>query len=125
MNIDTELFFNKNPKELALYEAFEKMLVKSFPDTVIKVQKTQISFYNRHGFGAAWLPKGRIRNAAAGSLGLTLGLPRMTSHPALALIVEPYPGRFTHHFLISDISDIDGAFMALVEEAYRFSESKR
>lgn len=56
---------------------------------------------------------------------MTLGLPRRVSHPKLAAVAEPYPGRFTHHFIIADSSEIDGEFMALVEEAYRFSESKR
>ena len=125
MNIDIELFFNKNPRELSLYTAFEKALFEKFPETIIKVQKTQISLYNRHGFGAVWLPKGRLKNCPEVCIAVTLGLPRRVSNPRLAVVSEPYPGRFTHHFIISDVSDVDGEFMSLVEEAYRFSESKR
>lgn len=125
MNIDIELFFNKNPRELSLYAAFEEALLERFPETMIKVQKTQISLYNRHGFGAVWLPKGRLKGCPKECIAVTLGLPRRVNHPRLAVVSEPYPGRFTHHFIISDESDIDGEFMSLADEAYRFSESKR
>lgn len=43
-------FFDAHPGALPLYEAFETRVTDLVPDVRIKVQKTQISFYNRHLF---------------------------------------------------------------------------
>ena len=52
MDTNTILFFEQQPETLALYEVFEKAAVDRYPDIKIKVQKTQISFSNKHLF--AW-----------------------------------------------------------------------
>lgn len=39
--------------------------------------------------------------------------------------VEPYPGRFTHHVLISGAGEIDDELMGWVKEAAVFSAGKR
>lgn len=43
-------FFDAHPGALPLYEAFKTCVTDLVPDVRIKVQKTQISFYNRHLF---------------------------------------------------------------------------
>ena len=50
MNTDTIIFFNKQPDALPLYEAFADAVTKLYPETEIRVQKTQISFYDVHMF---------------------------------------------------------------------------
>lgn len=50
MNEKVLQFFDKQPEALPLYEKFEKRVEELVPDVEIKVQKTQISFYNRHMF---------------------------------------------------------------------------
>ena len=45
---DARQFFDSCPDTYPLYECFVQMLVSRFPETRIKVQKSQISFYNRH-----------------------------------------------------------------------------
>lgn len=37
---------------------------------------------------------------------------------------EPYPGRWTTHIVISEMSDLDEELFAWVEQAYMFSEKK-
>ena len=53
---DVWTFFDGKPAERALYEALFRRLASEFPDASVKVQKSQISFYGRHLFGAASLP---------------------------------------------------------------------
>ena len=50
MNEQILQFFDSHPDALPLYEKFEKSIADLVPDVKIKVQKTQISFYNRHLF---------------------------------------------------------------------------
>ena len=45
---DTLMFFDNHPTAVPLYEAFEAKLLEIFPLTTIRVQKTQITFSNRH-----------------------------------------------------------------------------
>ena len=44
------LFFDQHPESYPLYEAFYEKLMSRFPEARAKVQKSQISFYNRHLF---------------------------------------------------------------------------
>ena len=43
-------FFDAHPDAFPLYDKFEKCVTEHVPEVRIKVQKTQISFYNRHMF---------------------------------------------------------------------------
>ena len=55
---------------------------------------------------------------------LTLGLARRLDSPRVDLATEPYPGRWTHHFLLSAPEDLDGPMLAWIQEAYAFAEGK-
>ena len=50
VDTDTLLFFDKNPSALPLYEVLETKIYALFPAAKKRVQKTQISFSNRHIF---------------------------------------------------------------------------
>ena len=50
MNEEVLYFFDKHPDALPLYETFERKVRELVPDVLVKVQKTQISFYNKHMF---------------------------------------------------------------------------
>jgi hypothetical protein len=122
---DTLLFFNGHPDALVLYRAFEELLCKTFPDVNKRVQKTQITFSNRHVF--ACVSFARVKRKAElpeGWMTLTLGLPAPLESPRAAVKVEPYPGRWTHHFILSRPEELDGELLAWVREAYAFAESK-
>lgn len=56
MEQDIVHFFDQHMDSLPLYEAFESRVRKEITDIRIKVQKTQISFYNRHLIDAASEP---------------------------------------------------------------------
>ena len=59
---DVLAYFSGKPEELALYEAVYAQLCRAFPDASVKVQKSQISFYNRHLFAAVSLPVRRKKD---------------------------------------------------------------
>lgn len=54
---DVLLFFDGRLVELSLYYALFERMEAAFPEASVKVQKSQISFYNRHLFAVAspWL----------------------------------------------------------------------
>ena len=55
----------------------------------------------------------------------TLGLGRRVEHPHILQAVEPYPGRWTHHVLVTEADQIDEELMGWLREAWDFAESKR
>ena len=61
MDADVLLFFDKQRAALPMYEAFEQALFERLPDTRMKVQKTQISFGNRHMFACVSFARVRRR----------------------------------------------------------------
>ncbi len=58
-------------------------------------------------------------------LTLTLGLPAPLDSPRVAAKCEPYPGRWTHHFVLSSQEELDGEMMAWIRASYDFADSKR
>lgn len=122
---DILFFFDGKPLELSLYEALFHRLEAEFPDASVKVQKSQISFYGRYLFGAASLPVRRKKDWPEHCIVVTIGLSRQLTSPRVAVAVEPYPGRWTHHVLISGETQIDDELIEWLREAYAFAESKR
>ena len=95
------------------------------PEASVKVQKSQISFYDRHLFAAASIPLRRKKNWPNTCLLVTFGLSHRVEDPRISVAVEPYPNRWTHHVLISESDQIDAQLMAWLEEARTFARSKR
>ena len=122
---DVLFFFDGKPLELSLYETLFRRMEMEFPDATVKVQKSQISFYGRHLFGAASLPVRRKKNWPEHCIVVTIGLSCQLASPRVAVAVEPYPNRWTHHVLISAEEQIDDELMGWLREAYEFAESKR
>ena len=122
---DAGMFFDGHPEELALYEALFRRMDGAFPEGTVKVQKSQISFYGRHLFAAASLPVRRRKDWPKMCLMVTVGLPYRLDSPRVAAASEPYPGRWTHHLLLTAPEDVDGLLAAWLAEAYRFAREKQ
>lgn len=122
---DELLFFDRYPTALPLYEAFAGKLFDMFPSTSMRVQKTQITFSNRHVFACASLA--RVKKKAEMPdpyLVITIGLPYPLDSSRAAVITEPYPGRWTTHLVVGSVSELDDAFFTWVKQAYEFAENK-
>lgn len=122
---DLLFFFDGHPLELALYQLLYHRMCAAFPQGRVKVQKSQISFYQRRLFAAASLPIRRKKTWPERCLVVTAGLNRRLDSPRVAAAVEPYPGRWTHHILLTAPEEIDDALLDWLEEARAFAVRKR
>ena len=124
LDADTLQFFDGHTEALGLYAALEALLC-DFPNVNKRVQKTQITFRNRHVF--ACVSFARVKRKAELPepwLVLTLGLPAPLDSPRVAVKTEPYAGRGTHHFVLSRREELDGELRSWIREAYAFAEMK-
>ena len=78
------------------------------------MQKSQISYYNRHLYACVSFLK--VKKKAE--------LPEDYFVLTPGLSAEPYPGRWTTHFVISSPSDLDGELFDWIEQAYQFAQAK-
>ena len=117
---DVLFFFDGKPAALPLYQALFHCIEFAFPAASVKVQKTQISFYDRHFFLAVSLPR---RKRDAGIL-VTIGLPGRLESPRVAVASEPYPNRWTIHIPVGEEAQIDGELLGWIKEAHNFALTK-
>lgn len=119
------LFFQQDMEALPLYERLESLILDRIPDVQIKVQKSQISFYNRHMFACVSFAKVRkAKERPDHYIVVTFGLDHRLDSPRIDVATEPYPNRWTHHVLISASSEIDDELMGWIQEASVFSALK-
>ena len=122
---DLLFFFDGKPVELALYQALFARMETAFPQAGVRVQKSQISFYGRHLFAAASLPVRRMPDWPRQCILVTFGLSHRLTSPRIAVAVEPYPGRWTHHVVLSREEEADDQLLSWLQEAWDFSQTKR
>lgn len=122
---DTMMFFDGHQEVFPIYETFENMLLHLYPQTKRKVQKTQITFSNRHVFACVSFMRPKKKSELPTSyFVLTLGLSYPLESERVAVKTETYPGRWTTHIVISDISDLDSELLDWVRQAYELAEHK-
>ena len=122
---DVLAFFSGKPLEMELYNTLFRRMEEIFSDASVKVQKSQHSFYGRHLFSAVSLPLRRKKNWPEHCIVVTIGLSHPLESPRTAVSMEPYPGRWTNHVLISEAAQIDEELLEWLKEAWVFAESKR
>lgn len=126
MEQDVLCFFDRKPEALPLYETFEQKVFSELDGVKVKVQKTQIAFSNRHNFAfISFLPVRKAKDRPVVYIVVTFGLGYRLESPRIDAAVEPYPGRWTHHVLLSKAGEIDDELMGWIKEAAAFSDSKR
>ena len=124
-DMDTLVFFSGHPDALELYRVFEDLLYREFPCVNRRVQKTQITFYNRHVF--ACVSFARVKRKAElpkRYMVITLGLPAPLDSERIAVKTEPYPGRWTHHIVVSTPEELDEELLSWMKTAYTFADAK-
>ena len=125
-DLDVLLFFNEKPDALPLYDALEERIVAEVRDVNIKVQKSQITFANRHNFAfVSFLPARKAKERSKTYITVTFGLSHKKESPRIDVATEPYPNRWTHHVLISSIDEIDDELLSWIKEASDLSAMKR
>mgnify|MGYP007098778979 FL=1 len=125
MNTDTLLFFEGHMDALPLYEKLEERILSEIDNVRIKVQKSQISFYNKHMFACVSFARVRKKKDCPESyIVVTFGLEHKEESPRIDIATEPYPHRWTHHLLISKPDEIDKELMGWIKEAADFTAVK-
>ncbi len=122
---DELLFLGAQPGSIPMYEALAGRLFAAYPDTKIKVSKSQISFYNRHLYACVSFARVKKKRELPESwFILTLGLNYPLESDRVAVKTEPYPGRWTTHIVISSEEDMDGELFTWIQQAYDFAQNK-
>ena len=125
LDANTLMFFDQHLDMLPLYQAFEKLLFDSFPVVNKRVKKTQITFSNRHVF--ACVSFARVKRKTELPLRymvITLGLPAPLDSERITVKTEPYPGRWTHHIVVSTLEELDEELLSWIKTAYTFADAK-
>lgn len=116
--------FSGKERELELYnKAFAKM-ERAFPQARVKVGKSQVSIYGKHLFAAFSPPVRRKKDWPEHFLLVTFGLGEPLASHRVAVVVEPYPGRFTHHVLVEREEELDEELFSFLAMAWAFGENK-
>ena len=124
-DLDAALLFDPVPGAWELCRAFAEAVLAAFPETQVRVQKTQITFTNPRVFACASLLRARRKTELPNPwITVTLGLPYRLESPRAAGCTEPYPGRWTTHIVIGAPEEIDGELLSWVREAYEFAAGK-
>lgn len=124
MDNDLLLFFDKMPEALPLYEAVASKILTNLTDVRVKIQKSQITFANKHGFAFVSLPVRRRKGWPNICIIVSFGLSERVDHPRIEVATEPYPNRWTHHVIVQSVDDIDEQLLLWITQAYNFSLNK-
>ena len=119
------IFFAARPEALALYLPLREALLREAPGAEIQVKKTQISFKDRYLFAAvSFTPVRPAARRPKNWLTLTLGLWYRPDSPRADAASEPWPGRWTVHFLLGDAAEIDEELRGWIAQAALFAREK-
>lgn len=126
MDDDVVFFFQGHEEVLPIYEKLEGCILKNIENVQVRVQKSQISFYNRHLFACvSFMRLGRKKDFPQNHLVLAFGLDRRMESPWIEAEVEPYPARWTHHLILSSSEEVDDELLSWLKMASMLAERKR
>jgi hypothetical protein len=109
-------YFAGQDESRKVFEAVRRV-IESIGPAEVRVSKSQVSFRRRTAFVWVWMPGQYLRRKVA-PLVLTLGFRRRDASPRWKQVVEPAPGRFTHHLELYSPADIDDEVRAWLEDAW-------
>lgn len=118
-------FFRPEPRALPLFEAACDRIFWGFPGATMRVQKTQITFDDPHGFAYIWLPPRKIAGRPEVYIVLSFVLPHQVEHERIAQATFVRADRITHHVLLDAKNGIDPQIMAWLKEAHALMRGMR
>jgi hypothetical protein len=92
-------------------------MIEGLGGVMLRVSKSQVAFRRRTAFAWVWMPEQYLHRPAA-PLVLTVGLRRRDPSPRWKQVVEPAPGRFTHHLELYSAADLDDDVRRWLLEAW-------
>ena len=109
-------YFGEHAESRALFDAL-RAIIAELGGVTLRVSKSQVAFRRKKAFAWAWRPEQYLRRPAA-PLVLTVGLRRRDPSPRWKQVIEPAPGRFTHHLELYSASDLDDEVRRWLLEAW-------
>jgi hypothetical protein len=94
--------------------------ITSIGEATVHVTKSQIAARRQKAFAWVWMPGKYLRGDVA-PLVLTVGLRRRDASPRCKEIVEPVPGRYTHHLELTAVDEIDDEVRNWLREAWELA----
>lgn len=116
-----EDLFKERAASFALYESARR-LVESIGPVTVRVTKTQVAFAVSRQFAWVWLPPAWARNRPQECIVLSFAARQQIEHTRIVQVVQPYPGRWMHHVIIEQESDLDEQIEEWMVEAYAFGQ---
>jgi hypothetical protein len=114
--MDLDDFFDGFPESRQLFDALRKELER-LGEVELRITKSQLAFRRAKNFAWAWIPEKHLHRKAA-PLVLSFGFRHRDPSPRWKEIVEPYPGRFTHHLELCAAKDIDKEVRGWLQAAW-------
>jgi hypothetical protein len=115
MTLD-EFFAGQDEACRSLFEALYRE-IQAIGPAALRVSRSQIAFWRRRPFAWAWIPARYLRGVHA-PLVLTISFRTRDPSPRWKEIVEPAPGRFTHHLELHSVADIDDEVRGWLRKAW-------
>jgi hypothetical protein len=109
-------YFEGSDESRKLFEALRDV-IESIGLAEIRVTKSQIAFVRQKPFAWVWIPGKYLRGRGA-PLVLTLSFRQQDLSPRWKEIVEPAPGRFTHHLELFSTADLDEEVRQWLQDAW-------
>jgi hypothetical protein len=109
-------FFAGRDESRQIFEAV-RSAIESLGLAELRTGKSQISFRRRRAFAWIWIPGRYIRGKTA-PLVLTLSFGHRDASPRWKEVVEPAPGRFTHHLELHSVLDVDDEVRGWLRHAW-------
>jgi hypothetical protein len=116
LSVTMDEFFAGHDESRQIFDAVRGAMEALGP-VEMRISKSQISFRRRISFAWVWIP-GRYLRGTYAPLVLTLSLRSRSNSPRWKEIVEPYPGRFTHHLELYSADNIDAEVREWLKEAW-------
>lgn len=120
MDVAAEAFFQGNENAVSCFAKLQRAMSERYPAMEMRVQKTQISFYDHGLFCCVSLPRGRKMRGSA--IVVTFGLEAPIVDPRIAELVEPWPNRWTHHVAVAAPEEIDEQLLCWIDWAHSFKQ---
>jgi hypothetical protein len=113
--VTVDEFFAGHDESRRLFDRVREV-VTSLGPAQVRVTKSQIAFRRPRGLASVWMP-GQYPGATDVPLVLTVGLRRRDDSARSKQVVEPAPGRLTHHLELRAESQVDDEVRAWLTEA--------
>lgn len=114
-------FFKGYKESRRLFDALVSV-IKTIGPAELRVTKSQVAFRRNKNFARVWVP-GKYLHGKTAPLVLTLSLSKRDTSARWKEIVEPSPGRFTHHLELYSVSDIDSEVRDWLRDAWTTANS--